>query len=270
MKRLLLLASITHKYGAMELEAHAVEFLITLVTLTTVRDFFGPHTPDTGESLHARIDSSGTTKLAPADALELAISAQCDKISDIFRAVIDEDIWEGRMHPYDAFCAAQRIGDDSLMGAACYMLMRAHSDVLLLPDMPKLSLPQRVAIERGRAFFYREWDRISAEWSDGTLVRTKVGQSWDRHGGEFEELSLGATWKQFALDKVPSYDVLRRISITSDIVSEHFACSSRHYGNSCPDCSRELEKWFNNLASNYLLALGAIFSVRERSLPFMA
>lgn len=219
MKKLLLLASITQKYGASKLKGRAITLLTELVTLNTVRCFLGPYAPVTGESLRERVDSSGTTgKLSPADALELSINAQCDELSSIFRAVLEDDIWEGRMHPYDAFCAAQRIDDEPLMGAACYMLMRRHPDVMMLPDTPQLSLPQRVAIERGRAYFYREWDWIAAMMSDGTLVRTEVGLSWDRHKGDFEELSLGATWKYFARRRVPSYDVLQRIDITCNIV----------------------------------------------------
>lgn len=259
MKKLLLLAVFSHKYCVTALERRAVSLLMDTVTSETIRSFLGPHIPDTGKPLHARIDASATAMLPPAQALELALRLRCEHLTGLLDSVIKEDVWKGRMEPYDGICLAHNIGDPSLMGAACYMLMIKHPDVTSLPNMPRLSLKQRAAIERERLACYRKWDRISAELSEGgPLKRTQLGRSWRHHKGSFEP-ALGPSWKQFATDNVPSFDVRRRIRITRIIASLYFSCSSRLHGDTCMSCKWEVEDYFTQLESDFEHELGIRF-----------
>lgn len=105
-------------------------------------------------------------------------------MTSIIRELISSDIWSGRTDAYDALCTVEPLGDDILIGAACYMLMRQYDDVREVPDTPGLTPLRREAIERGRSQYYREWDRSTVLFTRLTS-RAKGGPVIGEHWQEY-------------------------------------------------------------------------------------
>lgn len=216
------------------MEARATDILTKLITPKTIRSHVHPN-----------------ATLGAADAFQLASKSKCGSVSSIIHEFISNDIWSGRIDAYDALCMVESLGDDILISAACYMLMRQHEDVREVPDQPRLSPLQREAIERGSSHYYREWDRSTVSFARLTS-RAKggpvIGGHWQSHQSCLDQQFLALTWKAFTTANIPAYDVLRRFTVAKAYPVQSVKCGYGH-GN-CKPCREDIREWFGKKIEN--------------------